>query len=46
MPGDDGLGDEQGMAGPQPLVARDREGVQRLDAKGLRLLEDDPRTGR
>ena len=45
LPGDDGLGDEEGMARPQTLIARNREGVQRLDPKGLRLLEDRPRTG-
>ena len=45
LPGHDGLGDEKGMAGPETLIARDREGVQRLDPKGLRLLEDRPRTG-
>jgi len=33
------------MARPEPLITRDRKGVQRLDPKGLRLLEDRPRTG-
>ena len=33
------------MARPETLIARNREGVQRLDPKGLRLLEDRPRTG-
>jgi hypothetical protein len=33
------------MAGPETLITRDREGVQRLDPKGLRLFEERPRSG-
>jgi hypothetical protein len=45
LPGDDRLGDEERMPRPETLIAGNREGVQRLDPKGLCLLEDRPWTG-